>query len=29
MIITSGLSGHDRIPRIFNLPEIEVIDLHP
>lgn len=29
MIITSGLSGHDRIPRIFNLPEIEVIDLQP
>ena len=29
MIITSGLSGHNRIPRIFNLPEIEVIDLHP
>ena len=28
MIITSGLSGHDRIPRIFNLPEIAVIDLH-
>ena len=29
MIITSGLSGHDRIPRIFNLPEIAVIDLYP
>ena len=29
MIITSGLSGHDRLPRIFNLPEIEVIDLKP
>ena len=28
MIITSGLSGHDRVPRIFNLPEIAVIDLH-
>lgn len=27
MIITSGLSGHDKVPRIFNLPEIEVIDL--
>ena len=27
MIITSGLSGHDLVPRIFNLPEIEVIDL--
>lgn len=29
IIITSGLSGHDRVPRIFNLPEIEVIDLQP
>ncbi len=29
MIITSGLSGHDRVPRIFNLPEIAVIDLQP
>ena len=29
MIITSGLSGHDKVPRIFNLPEIEVIDLKP
>ena len=29
MIITSGLSGHDHLPRIFNLPEIEVIDLKP
>ena len=29
MIITSGLSGHDKVPRIFNLPEIAVIDLHP
>ncbi len=28
MIITSGLSGHDRIPRIFNLPEIAVVNLH-
>jgi predicted MPP superfamily phosphohydrolase len=27
MIITSGLSGYDYVPRIFNLPEIEVIDL--
>lgn len=27
MIITSGLSGHDKVPRIFNLPEICVIDL--
>lgn len=27
MIITSGLSGHDKVPRIFNLPEIAVIDL--
>lgn len=29
MIITSGLSGHDRVPRIFNLPEICVVDLQP
>ena len=29
MIITSGLSGHDHVPRIFNLPEIVVIDLKP
>ena len=29
MIITSGLSGHYTVPRIFNLPEIEVIDLQP
>ena len=28
MIITSGLAGYDKIPRIFNLPEICVIDLH-
>lgn len=28
MIITSGLSGHDGVPRIFNLPEVCVIDLH-
>ena len=27
MIITSGLSGHDKLPRIFNLPEICVINL--
>ena len=27
IIITSGLSGHDKIPRIFNLPEICVINL--
>lgn len=27
IIITSGLSGHDNVPRIFNLPEICVIDL--
>ena len=27
MIITSGLSGHDKVPRIFNLPEICVIDI--
>lgn len=27
MIITSGLSGYDNVPRIFNLPEICVIDL--
>ena len=27
MIITSGLSGHDHLPRIFNLPEICVINL--
>ena len=29
MIITSGLSGHDRVPRLFNLPEIAVVDLQP
>lgn len=29
MIITSGLSGHDTVPRIFNLPEICVIHLEP
>ncbi len=29
MIITSGLSGHDHVPRVFNLPEIVVIDLNP
>lgn len=29
MIITSGLSGHDFVPRIFNLPEICVVDLTP
>lgn len=29
MIITSGLSGHDNVPRIFNLPEICVIHLKP
>ena len=28
MIITSGLSGHGKVPRIFNLPEICVINLH-
>lgn len=28
MIITSGLSGHGQVPRIFNLPEICVINLH-
>lgn len=29
MIITSGLSGHDNVPRIFNLPEICVLHLEP
>lgn len=29
MIITSGLSGHDKVPRIFNLPEICVVQLNP
>lgn len=29
MIITSGLSGHGKVPRIFSLPEIAVIDLYP
>ncbi len=29
LIITSGLSGHDRVPRIFNLPEICVVDIQP
>ena len=29
MIITSGLNGYGRIPRIFNPPEIAVIDLAP
>ena len=29
MIITSGLSGHDHVPRVFNLPEIVAIDLNP
>ena len=29
LIITSGLSGHGKVPRIFNLPEIAVIDLQP
>ena len=27
MIITSGLSGYNHVPRIFNLPEIAVIDI--
>ena len=27
IIISSGLSGHDHIPRLFNLPEIVAIDL--
>ncbi|MBR4435954.1 MAG: metallophosphoesterase [Clostridia bacterium] len=29
MIITSGLNGYGRIPRVFNPPEIAVIDLAP
>ena len=29
IIITSGLSGHDNVPRIFNLPEICVVTLLP
>ena len=29
IIITSGLSGHDNVPRIFNLPEICVVNLLP
>jgi len=29
MIITSGISGHNHIPRIFNLPEICVVNLIP
>lgn len=29
MIITSGLSGHAGVPRLFNLPEIVAIDLKP
>ncbi len=29
IIITSGLSGHDYVPRMFNLPEIVSIDLVP
>ena len=29
MIITSGLSGYGHIPRIFNLPEICVVDIIP
>lgn len=29
MIITSGLSGHGKVPRVFNLPEIAVVDLYP
>lgn len=27
IIITSGLSGHDKAPRVFNLPEIVAIDI--
>lgn len=29
MIITSGLNGYNRIPRVYNPPEIAVIDLVP
>ena len=29
MIITSGLSGHDKVPRIFNMPEVCVVDIIP
>ena len=29
MIITAGMAGHGRIPRVNNLPEIAVIDLVP
>ena len=29
MIITPGMAGHDWIPRVFNMPEISVIHLHP
>ena len=29
LIITSGLSGYDYVPRIFNLPEICVVHLKP
>lgn len=29
MVITSGLSGYKKIPRVFNPPEIAVIDVEP
>lgn len=29
MIITSGLSGHGKVPRIFNMPEVCVVDVIP
>ncbi len=29
LIITSGLAGYEWIPRVFNLPEICVVDLEP
>ena len=29
MIITSGLSGYKHVPRIFNLPEVCVVDIIP
>ncbi len=29
MVISSGFAGHGRVPRIFNMPEICVLDLTP
>ena len=29
LIITSGLAGYDWVPRIFNRPEVCVVDLQP